>query len=219
MTSNQQKGLKVTETASTEPAPSHDAAIADLCKTLVNAFIKDSKNAYGDSALAKLQSAIKYDGNEAMWDGITALSTYLSVRAQERQATALESVAKAATRLQLTEAADQNAQAIVDQREPKREYLASTYSLPMPTLSLLWAVRGMLMDASVKSLSKPDRFDPYNRLSTDEIAWSLRLDRGDFYIMLPQTANGNIDYELLEAFDIVHYGGTDLEPDEWMFGG
>lgn len=208
-------------TETTEAVPTHDSAIADLCKTLINGFVKKSQETHGDTPLKKLQNAIQYDGNEAMWDGITALSTYLSARAQERQAAALEAVAKTASLLQRAETTDQTAQAIVDQRESKRDYLASTYSLPMPTLSLLWAMRGMLMDASIRSLSKPDRFDPYRRLSTEEIAWSLRMDPADFYAMLPSTggATPRIDFALLEEFDIVYYGGSDTAPDDWMFGG
>ena len=109
-----------------------------------------------------------------------------------------------------------------NQRESKRDYLATTYSLPMPVLTLLWAMRGMLMDASIKALSRPDRFDPYRRVTTEEIAWSLRLSVDDFYLLLPRTSqSGGIDFDfsLLEEFDILHYGGTDIAPDDWMYGG
>lgn len=209
----------MTEITQDSPTPTHDSAIGELCKTLINAFVKKSQDTHGDTPLAKLQNAIKYDGNEAMWDGITALSTYLSARAQERQAQSLESLAKTLAAQHRTESASTDAQAVIDSREPVRDYLASTYSLPMPTLSLLWAVRGMLVDAAIRSLSKPSRFDPYERLTTDEIAWALRMDRADLYAMLPQTPNGSIDFALLEDFGIVHYGGSDTEPDDWMFGG
>jgi hypothetical protein len=131
----------------------------------------------------------------------------------------LEALAKTASKLQVADSLDTNAQAIVDQRESKRDYLATTYSLPFKTLAVLWAMRGMLMDASIKSLSRPERFDPYRRLSTEEIAWSLRLAPEGLWESLPKTADGAIDYEILEDFDIMHYGGTDDAPDDWLYGG
>lgn len=209
----------MTEPDDISPSRTHDAAVAELCKSLINVFIKSSQDTHGDTPLDKLKNAAKYDGNEPMWSAIEALSTYRGAKAAERQASALESIGKAMSSLQRSESSDTAAQAIVDLREPKRDYLASTYSLPMPTLSLLWAIRGMLMDASVKSLSRPDRFDPYRRLTTDEIAWTIRVASEDLYAMLPRTPSGDIDYDLLEAFDIVYYDGTPEAPDGWMFNG
>lgn len=198
-----------------------DTSFSELCKTLLNAFVKKSQDMHGDTALTKLQNAVKYEGNEAMWDGITAISTYLSARSQERQAQALESIASTVASQQRADAASTDAQAIIDQRESKRDYLATTYSLPTPMLMFLWAIRGMLVDASLKSLSRPNSFEPYQRLTTAELAWSLRLTSDQFIEALPRRGDDDhsIDYRLLEEFDIMHYGGTDDEPEDWMFGG
>jgi hypothetical protein len=201
------------------PVKTHDSAVAELCKSLINVFIKSSQDTHGDTPLEKLKNAAKYDGNEPMWSAITALSTYREAKAAERQASAMESLVKTARTLSMSETADTTAQAIVDQREPKRDYLASTYSLPTETLSLLWAMRGLLIDASIRSLSKPDRFDPYRRLSTEEIAWSLRLSPEQLTAEFPRTPDGSIDYALLEDFDLVHYGGSDDAPDDWLYNG
>lgn len=201
------------------PTRSHDSAIMELCKMLINSVVIDSESSHGDSPREKLKNHVKQRSDDSMMGALSALSAYLNVRAAERQATALESLARTASRLQLSESDDTNAQAIVDAREPKRDYLATTYSLPSTTLSLLWAMRGMLMDASVKSLSRPDRFDPYRRLTTAEIAWSLRVTEDDLWAELPRTPEGGIDFDLLEAFDVMHYDGTATHPDGWMYGG
>lgn len=205
-----------------EPEPTHDSAIAELCKTLINAFVKDANqkdDTHGKTALAKLQNAIRYDGNEAMWDGITALSAYTSARAAERQASALETIARTAVAQERAQAATSDAQALVDDREPKRDYLASTYSLSTEQLSLLWAMRGIVMDAAVASLSRPQTFEPYAQVSSEEMAWTLRLSQQEFNSRLPRTDSGKIDYRLLEEFGAYHYGGDESTPDQWMFGG
>jgi hypothetical protein len=78
----------------------------------------------------------------------------------------------------------------------------------------------MLMDASIKSLSKPGEFHPYRRVTTAELAWGLRMKPEDFLGELPRTPRGGlIDYVILADFDIMHYGGSDSAPDDWMFGG
>ena len=128
-------------------------------------------------------------------------------------------MAKTVGKIQESETANTDAQAIIDGREPQREHLASTYSLSTLTLSLLWAVRGILMDASIKSLSRPDRFDPFRRVTTAEIAWTLRSTEAVFLLNLPHKIEGGIDYDLLRDFGIMRYGGTEDEPDDWMFGG
>lgn len=197
----------------------HDAAISGLCKTLINGFIKDSKEKHGDTDLDRLKNAIRYDGNEAMWDGITALSSYLSARAATRQAEALESIARTVASQARSQAANTDAQALVDDRQPQRDHLATTYSLPSKQLSLLWAMRGMLMDAAVASLSRPNAFEVYERISTEDLAWSLRITPADLLNDLPRTSDDAIDFRLMEAFGIFHYGGTDTAPDDWMYGG
>lgn len=201
------------------PVKTHDGAILDLAKTLINSIVKDSENAHGDTPRDRLKFQVKERSDPTLVGAINALATYGMARAAERQATAMESIAKTAKATAMVETVDANAQAMVDQRESKRDYLATTYSLSPRLLSLLWAMRGMLMDASVRSLSRPDRFDPYRRLSTDEIAWSLRIAPDEFLYGLPRTANDEIDYGLLEEFDIMHYGGTPDAPDDWMYGG
>jgi hypothetical protein len=203
----------------TPPQKTYDGSIGDMVKSLINSIIKDSQDTYGDTPLEKVRNQLKFNTGGDTLAGITALSAYMSARSSERQATALEALAKTASKLQVADSLDTNAQAIVDQRESKRDYLATTYSLPFKTLAVLWAMRGMLMDASIKSLSRPERFDPYRRLSTEEIAWSLRLAPEGLWESLPKTADGAIDYEILEDFDIMHYGGTDDAPDDWLYGG
>lgn len=210
----------MTEPTEETPVRTHDDAVRTWVKSLINGIVKASEsNTHLSSPQDRLMFELRSKADDKVMTGITGLSAYLSALAADRQAQALESLAKSARGMAMAETTDTNAQAIVDDRESKRDYLASTYSLPTHVLTLLWSLRGMLVDASIKSLSRPDRFDPYRRLTTEEIAWTLRVDPGDFYIMLPQTANGMIDYDLLEAFDIVHYGGTDLQPDEWMYNG
>ncbi len=207
------------QTENPTPTKTYDGSINDLAKALINDLIEESQKTHGDTPKEKIKNHFKFQAGESTLHAITALSTYAMARTQERQATAMESIAKTASKLQVAEAVESGGQAIVDMREPKREYLASTYSLPPKTLSFLWAVRGMLMDASIKSLSRPDRFDPYRRLTTEEIAWSLRVAAPGFYEWLPKTSEGSIDYDLLEEFDIMHYGGTDTEPEDWAYGG
>jgi hypothetical protein len=203
----------------TPPQKTYDGSIGDMVKSLINSIIKDSQDTYGDTPLEKVRNQLKFNTGGDTLAGITALSAYMSARSSERQATALEALAKTASKLQVADSLDTNAQAIVDQRESKRDYLATTYSLPFKTLAVLWAMRGMLMDASIKSLSRPERFDPYRRLSTEEIAWSLRLAPEGLWESLPKTADGALDYEILEDFDIMHYGGADDAPDDWLYGG
>lgn len=208
-------------TESTEqPAPpkTYDGSIGDMVKTLINSMVKDSQGTYGDTPLEKIRNHLQYSTGGNTFPGIAALSAYMSAKAAERQATAIESLAKTASKLQVADALEPNGQAIIDQRESKREYLASTYSLPTETLSLLWAMRGMLMDASIKAISKPERFDPYRRVTTEEIAWSLRLTPEALWAALPRN-HGAIDYGILEEFDILHYGGALEQPDDWMYGG
>lgn len=202
------------------PVRTHDDAIKSWVKSLINGIVKSSEdNTHLKTPQERLIFELRQRADDKTMVGITGLSSYLSALAADRQATALESLAKAASRMAMSEASDTTAQAIVDDRESKRDYLASTYSLPTETLLLLWAMRGMLVDASIKSLSRPDRFDPYRRLTTKEIAWSLRLTDAAVWNALPRTDSGDIDYELLEAFDLMHYGGSPTHPDDWMYGG
>ena len=208
----------MTEPTEHTPVKTYDGSIADMVKSLINSIIKDSQETYGDTPLEKVRNQLKFNTGGDTLAGITALSAYMQAKASERQAASLEALAKTASRIQVADSLDTNSQAIVDQRESKRDYLATTYSLSFRTLAVLWAMRGMLVDASIKSLSRPDRFDPYRRLSTEEIAWSLRLAPEGLWEALPKTADG-IDYEILEDFDIMHYGGTDVAPDDWMYGG
>jgi len=197
----------------------YDGSIGDLVKALLNSVIKESEKTYGDTPLDRIRNELKFNTGGDTLEGITALSSYMNARASERQAIAMESLAKTAARAAGRETINTDAQAIVDQRESKRDYLATTYSLPHETLLLLWSVRGMLVDASIKSLSRPDRFDPYRRVSTEDIAWSLRVTPEAIWDALPHTPSGAVDFNLLEEFDIMRYGGTDNKPDEWMFGG
>lgn len=204
-----------------EPTPSqkYDISIGDMTKLLINAIIKDSENSYGDTPMEKIRYQLRHGTGNDTLGGITALSSYMAARAAERQATAMESLAKTASKLQVADALDTSGQAIVDDRESKRDYLATTYSLPTELLSFLWAIRGMLIDGSLKSLSKPAQFEPYRRVTTEEIAWTLRMTEQQFYDRLPRTPQGEIDYSILQEFDILHYGGTDERPDNWMYGG
>lgn len=201
------------------PVKSHDGMVLDLAKTLINSIVKDSETAHGETPRDRLKFQVKERSDPTMVGAISALSTYGLAKAAERQAAAMEAMVKVANRTVMNETVDATAQAMVDQREPKRDYLATTYSLEPRLLMLLWAIRGMLVDASVRSLSKPDRFDPYRRLTTEEIAWSLRLTADDLIAALPRTSVGEIDYGLLEDFDIMRYGGTEEEPDIWLYGG
>ena len=201
----------------------YDDSIGVLAKALINALIAEAHEDRNETSdIDKIRGHLAFGPTGQTVEGITALSSYMAARAAERQADALESVAKTVGKIQESETANSDAQAIVDGREPRRELLASTYSLPSNTLSLLWAVRGMLMDASIKSLSRPDRFDPFRKVTTAEIAWSLRLSELDFYTLLPRTPSSgglDFDFDLLQDFGIMHYGGSDTEPDDWMYGG
>lgn len=200
-------------------AKTYEGSIIELAKSLISDLLKESQDKPGATSLDKILNHIKFGGADATMISISALSTYAHAKAAERQADAIESLAKTASKLQIADQVDTVGQAIVDDRESKRDYLAKTYSLPTATLSLLWALRGMLVDASIRSLSKPDRFDPYRRLSTEEMAWTLRVTPEQFWAILPRNSDDTIDYSLLEAFDVLHYGGTDEFPDEWLYGG
>lgn len=211
-----------TPDTSDKPNRNHDDAIGDLVKSLINSIVIESSTVQADSPRERLLLHIKRRSDDSLNGAITALSSYLQARAQERQAQSTEALVKAVRELsiQTTDTPDNvDAQAIIDLREPKRDYLATTFSLPSETLSLLWAMRGMLVDASIKSLSRPSRFDPYQTLTSEEIAWSLRVTKEELWEHLPRNAAGAIDYALMEEFDIHHYGGTDEEPETWMYGG
>lgn len=203
----------------TEQVKTYDGSISDMVKSLINSVIKDSQETHGETPLEKIRNELKYNTGGDTLAGITALSSYITARAQERQAVAMESLAKTASKLQMADSLESDGQSIIDQRESKRDYLATTYSLPTHVLSLLWAVRGMLLDASLKSLSKPTQFEPYRRVTTEEIAWTLRMTPEQFLSALPLTSAEYIDYDLLEDFDIYHYSDTDSGPDDWMYGG
>jgi hypothetical protein len=200
------------------PQKTYEGSIIDLAKSLISDLLKESQDKQGATSLERIHNHVKFGGADATMASITALSAYAHAKAAERQADAIEALAKTASRFQIAEQMDTAGQAIVEDRDSKREYLAATYSLPTETLSLLWALRGLLVDASIRALSKPDRFDPYRRLSTEEIAWSLRLSVDDFYARLPRTSGG-IDYGLLHEFDIMNYGGTEERPEDWIWGG
>lgn len=207
------------ETDEDLPVKTHDGAVFDLCKSLINSIVKESESAHGETERVRLMNQITHRTNPEMVGAIEAFSTYLLAKATDRQATAMDQLAKVANRTAMAEMVDTNAQAMVDQRESKRDYLATTYSLPSDTLALLWSMRGLLMDASIKSLSRPDRFDPYRRLTTEDVAWSLRMSSATLWSRLPRTPDGTIDYGLLEEFDLMRYGGTEQEPDVWLYGG
>lgn len=210
--------MSVSETEEELP-PTHDEAIGALIKSLINGEVAASKDAFGDTPRDRLRNHMKNRANDTVMGSIVGLSAYLQARAAERQATAMEKVARTVSTTATASREDVTAQAIVDEREPRRDYLATTYSLPFKTLALLWAMRGMVMDAAIKSLSRPERFDPYLRVSTEDIAWSLRLAPEGLWSALPRNPRGEIDYRLLEEWDIVHYGGTSEQPDDWMYGG
>jgi hypothetical protein len=200
---------------------SYDGSLANLVKSLINDVLKESQRLAGDTALEKARKHIQHGVGDNTFLAVTALSTYIQAQAAERQAAATESLAKTAAKFQMSETTETNAQAIVDQRESKREYIASTYSLDTDTLTFLWAFRGILIDASIKSLSRPDRFDPYRRVTNEEVAWTLRLSEEQLLARLPRTdqESGEIDFTLLEEFDILHYGGDLDNPDVWLYGG
>jgi hypothetical protein len=113
----------------TAPQKTYDGSIGDMVKSLINSIIKDSQDTYGDTPLEKVRNQLKFNTGGDTLAGITALSAYMSARSSERQAAALEALAKTASKLQVADSLDTNAQAIVDQRESKRDYLATTYSL------------------------------------------------------------------------------------------
>lgn len=208
----------MTDDQTTQPSRTYDGSIGDLIKALINVLIEESQETYGDTPKDKIRNHLQFDKVVPALNSIGALSAYVSARAQERQATAMESLARTASMVQAADSAEVSGQAIIDQRESKRDYLATTFSLPTEALTLLWAMRGMLVDASIKSLSRPDRFDPYRRLTTEEIAWSLRMTSEQLWAALPRHADG-IDFSLLEDFDILHYNADDVRPDDWMYGG
>lgn len=202
-----------------ETPKTYDGSISDLLRALINDLIADSQKTTGDTPREKIKNHFKFQAGEGTLNAITALSSYATAKAAERQADAVESLAKSVASMETEASAESNGQAIIDQRDSKREFLATTYSLPFTTAALLWSIRGMLLDASLKSLSKPERFEPYRRVTTDEIAWTLRVPATEVIELLPRTDQGTIDFELLEEFDIYHYGGTDEFPNDWMFGG
>ena len=202
------------------PAKTYEVSIGDMVRMLINDLVDEANtHGYGDAAREKIRSHLKHGAGENTMHGITALSSYMTARAQERQATDMESIAKTASKLQVAGSLASGGQAIVEQRESRREYLSTTYSLPTETLSFLWSIRGLLVDASIKSLSVPSRLEPYQRLITEDIAWALRVTPEDVWSMLPRTPQGSVDFSLLEEFGIYHYGGTEEKPDEWMWGG
>ncbi len=202
------------------PAKTHTDAILELAKTLLNSIVKDSEKVdHVSTPMEKLKVQVKDRSDPAMVGAISALSAYGQARASERMATAMETIAKTVKATATDAAVDTNATAMIDLREPKREYLATTYRLDSHTLSLLWAIRGMLIDAALKSLSVPSRFDPYLVTTTEQLAYSLKLDPEDLLELLPKNTKGEIDYRLLEEFEIMRYGGTDEAPDDFMYGG
>lgn len=197
-----------------------DQAIDEITRALIGTFIKEVEgNSYGDTPLDKIRNYIALSKSEKLLEGVADLSAYLAAHAAERQAKALEQIAAHVSAQQIATETSTRTQAITESRESKLEYLTSTYSLPTVYLSLLWAMRGILMDASIKSLSVPERLDPYRRVTTDEMAFALRMTPEDFIAALPQDTDGSIDFDLLEEFDVLHYGGTDEAPNDWMYGG
>lgn len=203
----------------TTPAKTYDGSIADLAKSLITDLIKESQDKHGTTPLERIVTHVKYGGADASMASIQALSTYAQAKAAERQADAMEALAKTASRLQIADQVESGVtNSIVEQRESRREYLASNYSLPSTTLQLLWAVRGILVDASIKALSHPERFEPYRKVTTDELAWALRMSPEELLSTLPRFGE-QYDYTLLEEFGIVHFDGTDEVPDGWMYGG
>lgn len=197
-----------------------DQAIDEITRALIGTFIKNvEEHPYGDSPLEKIRNYLIQSKSEKLLEGVSDLSDYLHARAAERQAKALEQIASYVSVQKAAVESTTRTQTIAEERESKLEYLTITYSFPSDVLSLLWAMRGILMDASVRSLSVPNRLDPYRRVTTEEIALALRLSPGELIEALPRNPEGQIDFELLEDFAIIHYGGTDVFPDDWVFGG
>jgi hypothetical protein len=197
-----------------------DKAIDEITRALIGTFIKDVEEfPYGEKPIEKIRNYIIQSKSEKLLEGVADLSGYLAAHAAERQAQALEQIAAHVTAQQAAAAASTRTQAITEERESKLEYLTLTYSLSTPLLTLLWAMRGILMDASIKSLSVPDRLDPYRRVSTEEMSLALRMSPEELIEALPRDADGAIDFDLMEDFDVLHYGGTDAAPDVWMYGG
>lgn len=198
-----------------------DQAISTLIRSMISALIARSREEdYGKTPLEKLEYTLTdRTKSESLLKGINSFTEFLAARAAERQAKALETIAAQGATHRIVSEANQTAQAIIDAREPKREHLALTYSLPPEMLTHLWAMRGIVMDAAVKSLSRPDRFDPYGKVYTDDMAYTLRLSTDEFLARLPRKNDGSLDVELLDAFDIRYYGGSTNQPDEWMYGG
>lgn len=197
-----------------------DKAIDEITRALIGTFIKDVEELpYGDSPIGKIRNYLIKAKSEKLLEGVGDLSAYLNAHAAERQARALEQIAAHVSAQEMAEKSSTRTQAITEGRESKLEYLTLTYSLPPTLLTLLWAMRGILMDASIKSLSVPDRLDPYRRVTTEEMSLALRMAPDAFLAALPQDGDGSIDFDLLEDFDILHYGGTDEFPDDWMYGG
>lgn len=197
-----------------------DRAIDEITRALIGTFIKEVEELpYGESPIEKIRNYIIQSKSEKLLEGVADLSSYLAAHAAERQARALEQIAAHVSAQEIAAKSSTRTRAITEGRESKLEYLTLTYSLPTTLLSLLWAMRGILMDASIKSLSVPDRLDPYRRVSTEEMSLALRMSPEDFIKALPQDGGGSIDFDLLEAFDILHYSGVDESPDDWMYGG
>jgi hypothetical protein len=197
-----------------------DKAIDEITRALIGTFIKEVENTpYGDSPIEKIRNFLIQSKSEKLLEGVADLSSYIAAHAAERQAKALEQIAAHVSAQQAAAQTSTRTQAITESRESKLEYLTLTYSLSTPLLSLLWAMRGILMDASIKSLSVPDRLDPYRQVTTEEMALALRMTPGAFQAALPRDGDGAIDYDILEDFDLLHYDGTDDAPDGWMYGG
>lgn len=197
-----------------------DQAIDEITRALIGTFIRNvEEQPYGDTPIEKIRNSLIQSRSEKLLEGVSDLSEYLHARASERQAKALEQIASFVSSQDTAQKTDARTQAITEERESRREYLTITYSLFPETMALLWAMRGILMDASIRNLSVPDRLDPYRRVSTSDMALSLKLTQEKFVDSLPRNPEGEIDFELLEDFDILHYGGTDELPDEWIYGG
>lgn len=197
-----------------------DKAIDEITRALIGTFIREvEEHSYGDAPIDKIRSYLITSKSEKLLEGVGDLSKYLAAHAAERQAKALEQIAAHVSAQQIAAETSTRTQAITEGRESKLEYLTLTYSLPSRLLMLLWAMRGILMDASIKSLSVPDRLDPYRRVTTEELSLALRMSPDEFLAILPKDASGSTDFDLLEEFDILHYGGTDEFPDDWMYGG
>jgi hypothetical protein len=197
-----------------------DKAIDEITRALIGTFIKDvEEHPYGEKPIDKIRNYIMQSKSEKLLEGVADLTGYLTAQAAERQAKALEQIAAHVSAQQVAAETSTRTQAITQDRESKLEYLTLTYSLSTPLLSLLWAMRGILMDASIKSLSVPDRLDPYRRVSTEEMALALRMSSEDFLAALPRDESGIIDFDLLEAFDVLHYNHDSERPDDWIYGG